>query len=112
MGTEKPARFTAWRAFLCSIAAGAARANRGAGGTVGEDGDPGEIAKRLVAFGADGRGVEVAPAVKLDVAGDQLGLPEVSLQKGDCRCEDVSQADTGGLRQAGICQAGFWGNDG
>ena len=112
MGTEKPARFTAWRAFLCSIAAGAAGANRGAGGTVGEDGDPGEIAKRLVAFRAVRRGIQIAPSGDLDIASHKLGPLVMPLQEGDRRGQQVGEADAGRLRQAVVCLPRFGGNDG
>ena len=68
-----------WSRAFWLLAGGAAAANRRVGVTVGPDGDPGEIAKRLVALRAVRRGIEVAPAVEPDVAGDQAGPAEVSL---------------------------------
>ena len=115
------------------LAGGAAGANWGAGGAIRPNGDPGEHfpwlapivegaplnglgrergGERLVTFGADGAGAEVAPAVEADVAGDQLGLPEVSLKERHCGGEQVGQAQPGYLAQAGVRLAGLGRSDG
>ena len=95
-----------------SFTGGAAPADWGAGGAIGADGDPGETAEGLIAFGAGCVGAEVAGAVELDVAGDEFRLLVVVSQEGDACGQQGGQREAGRLRQVVVCLLCFRGDGG